>query len=544
MRCWTAFFASVDGRRPAKLAALSALLAGLVWNQPVEVIQGRVLDGESREGLAQATVRLLTWPGREEVTVAETDAAGRFSFEGVARGRYVLSAAKAGYLDLVPQASPARVVTLPAEDREPEVLTLIRSAVITGKILEATGEPVGGARVTAVVRRAGPAGVLFVPSGKPTLTDDQGAYRIWGLPPGWYTVAVTRGLEREMEGTFPPAYYPGTPSIQEARFFRLKPGETRSGTDLWLAPVGPSVELRGVVTGIPSEWGGRGVLVFLAVKEGLAAAAQVTQANSDGRFVFHQVAAGAYVVFAIGPVAGRGPFGPLTGAGARQGRREVQVAVGGPIEVEVPLSDPPVVEGQVRFERPSETELKCHTGAEVILTPGGFAPQGRPLTSRISADGRFRIGGVFPGNYHLSVRGFAEGCYLKDILYEGAPVRDGFFNVERGAGTRSVTLVLASRGATVDGTVRGPDGKPAAGAVVALVRRGDLVSFDSHILRTDAAGRYKLEGIAPGRYRLLALARVVSEEYLDPLSWQEESGGFDITIEPGSVTTADLRLRP
>ncbi|HXG33379.1 MAG TPA: carboxypeptidase regulatory-like domain-containing protein [Bryobacteraceae bacterium] len=542
MKCWMAASAGLEGRRAAQLLALS-LLANLAASRPGEGIQGRVLDGESGEGVAQATVRLLTWPEREETAAAVTDAAGRFSFDGVAPGRYVLAAVKAGYLHLVPQTSPARVLTLPAQNREGEVLTLVRSAVIAGRILDARGQPSGGVRVTALVRRAGPGGVVFVPSGRPALTNDEGAYRIWGLPPGWYTVAVTGSLERGLEGTFPPAYYPGTLSIQEARFFRLKPGETRSGTDLWLAPAGPSVELKGVVTGIPAEWGARPVLVFLAAKDGLAAAAQVTQAGSDGRFVFRQVRAGAYVVLAIGPVAGRGPFGPLTGAGARQGRREVEVGAGDPIEVEVALSDPVTLEGQVRFERPSEIGLTCHTGAEVILAPGGFAPQGRPFTSRISAEGRFRIEAVFPGNYHLSVRGFAEGCYLKDVLYGGGAVREGFLNIEGGAGTRSVTLVLASRGATVDGIVRGPDGKPAAGAAVALVRRGDLAGFDSHVVTADAAGRYKLEGIPPGPYRLLALARVVSEEYLDPLFWQEEGGGFDITLEPGSITTADLRLR-
>ncbi len=104
------------------------------------------------------------------------------------------------------------------------------------------------------------------------------------------------------------------------------------------------------------------------------------------------------------------------------------------------------------------------------------------------------------------------GCGADDTTsWRQTPAR-GFL-----AGARSVTRVLASRGATVDGTVRGPDGKPAAGAAVALVQRGDLAGFDSHVVTADAPGRYKLEGIPPGPCRLLALARVVCGEYLDPL---------------------------
>lgn len=523
---------------------MAGCLAGLALGQSGTGIQGRVVDGESGEPVASAAVRLLRWPDREEIAEAETDREGRFGFGDVPGGRYVLEAAKTGYFDPLPEAARGRMVSTPRADNEPIELALVRTAVITGKVLDASGRPVRGLQALAVVRRAYPGGIRLAPQGARTLTDDQGAYRLWGLPPGIYTVLVTRPPQEIGSGPFVPVYYPGVPAPKQAQFFRLRPGETRSGADFWLPAEEAATEVKGSVTGIPAEWLGRSVQVYLAPREGLAFAIQAVVAGPDGRFLFPRVAPGAYEVVALGPVAGRGPFGPLTGAGARQGRREVEVEAGG-VEVEIALSEPVVVQGRATFDRPAEGAGACYAGAEVRLEPEGFAPEMRAWSGRVSAEGGFEIRGVFPGRYRVAVRGLRSGCFIREMRPGGTGVAlEGGTVVVAEAGAPRVTLVVTARGATVDGRVISPEGKPVAGAMVLAVRHGsDEEAAESRAAVADAEGRYKLEGIPPGRYRVLALRRVVSQEYLDPLFWQEEGGGFDVTIEAGSVTTADLRLK-
>lgn len=530
--------------RAAKAVALAGCLAGLALGQPGAPIHGRVLDGDSDEPVASASVRLLRWPDREEIAEAETDREGRFAFGDVPRGRYLLEAAKTGYFDPLPQAARGRIIAVPGAGEEAIELALVRTAVITGKVFDAAGRPVRGLQVLAVVRRAYPGGIRLTPQGARTLTDDQGAYRLWGLPPGIYTVLLARPLQETASGAFVPVYYPGVAAPKQAQFFRLRPGETRSGADFWLPPEDAPAEVKGSVTGIPAEWAGRSVQVYLASREGVPAAIQAVVAGADGRFAFPRVAPGSYEVVALGPVAGRGPFGPLTGAGARQGRREVEVGAGA-VELEVALAEPVVVAGRAVLDRAAEGAAACHAGAEVRLEPEGFAPQVRAPAARISAEGRFEIRGVFPGRYRLAVLGLKSGCFLNEIRTAGPGVAmEGGALVVAGAAAPQVTLVLTARGATVDGRVISPEGKPVAGAMVLVVRHGSFAeAAESRAAVADAEGRYKLEGIPPGRYRVLALRKVASEEYLDPLFWQEEAGGFDITLEAGSVTTADLRLK-
>ena len=221
------------------------------------------------------------------------------------------------------------------------------------------------------------------------------------------------------------------------------------------------------------------------------------------------------------------------------------MALGDTTEIEVPLRESVDVEGQIGFERPEDASAGCIAGTEVGLVPDGFTPQMLALGSPASMDGRFRISNVFPGSYRIAVRSLKQGCFLKEVRFRDRIASEAFIRVEEGDGPRRVTLVVTRRGGTLEGTVTGPDGVPVPEAAVVVVRRGDhgpVAAVESYASVADGEGRYKLEAISPGRYRVLAFKRVVSEEFLDPLFWQEQDGGLDITIEAGGAIAADLQV--
>ena len=117
---------------------------------------------------------------------------------------------------------------------------LSRGGVISGRIVDDAGEPMSGTTVTAMrfqfmagSRRLMPAGS----EGTSDRTDDQGGYRLYGLPPGDYFVSANNrnmtSMMPQLNNTEPdgyaPTYYPGTASVTEATRITLKSGQEISG---------------------------------------------------------------------------------------------------------------------------------------------------------------------------------------------------------------------------------------------------------------------------------------------------------------------------
>ena len=77
-------------------------------------------------------------------------------------------------------------------------LGLPRGSVITGRIVDEFGEPLTGAQVR-VLRYGYAAGARrLLPAGQSDRTDDQGTFRVFGLPPGEYVVSATLNEDRAL----------------------------------------------------------------------------------------------------------------------------------------------------------------------------------------------------------------------------------------------------------------------------------------------------------------------------------------------------------
>src|SRR4029434_9470008 len=105
--------------------------------------------------------------------------------------------------------------------------------------------------------------------------------------------------------------------------------------------------------------------------------------------------------------------------------------------------------------------------------------------------GHFVFEGVEPGT--VSVAAKASGWQEEKL---------DALQVPRGYALEGVDLRLKP-GAILTGRVLAPDGRPAIGAEVAPVEeQPDMVRFKGAV--TDADGRYRIEGIAPGKLSLEA----------------------------------------
>ena len=136
------------------------------------------------------------------------------------------------------------------------------------------------------------------------------------------------------------------------------------------------------------------------------------------------------------------------------------------------------------------------------------------------------------------------GWHLKAILHGGIDVTD--VPTEFGEGSSRVQVVLTQRAASLAGVVTRAAGGPTRGSVVAL---GDDPALwhdrasTTTIVSTDADGKYRLEGLRPGRYLVVAIPReeppspVITPAYLELLA----KHATPVTFGEGESKTLDLR---
>lgn len=169
--------------------------------------------------------------------------------------------------------------------------------------------------------------------------------------------------------------------------------------------------------------------------------------------------------------------------------------------------------------------------------------------ARTNSDGGYILMGMAPGAYRIEARGNEKG-YIEE-MYDDRLRRDDADLVVVGERQSVAGIDFSlSRGTTISGTVTDADtGRPLSKVSIEAynVRDGGSGSYSE----TDADGRYVLQGLAPGRYRIEAETRnqqgYVRENYDDQLSWtdanivtvvgSEAIEGIDFGLKKGGTIT-------
>jgi hypothetical protein len=185
--------------------------------------------------LRRAQVMIFEGPLRRQTT---TDADGRYAFAGLPAGRFNITASKAGYLGLQygqkrPNQPGTPVIVASGQVVTSIDLTLPRGSVVTGRITDEFGEPLAQAQVQVQRLQYGPDGQRRAQTNQSSMTDDRGEFRAYGLMPGEYVinagvrtpVSPTAANVNDVAEGFPPIYYPGTASAEQAQPITLAVGE-------------------------------------------------------------------------------------------------------------------------------------------------------------------------------------------------------------------------------------------------------------------------------------------------------------------------------
>jgi hypothetical protein len=286
-------------------------------------ISGLVLEAGSRAPIAGAQVMLMpARPGPNPFVtrprISVTDREGLYELDEIEAGRYRVTVQKSGFVAVNGPDAPY-VDLKPGERRAGVNVTLLRGAVIAGRVLDESGEPLGGVQVMAMQRPpalpGGPPmrGNFLIPGGSSAQTNDLGEFRLFGLKPGEYYVQATARFEsggspaRGM--TLLPTYFPDTSDLGAAQPISLGAGQTSGIIDIRMIAV-PAFQVSGVVL----DEAGRPVanaMVRLAGNEPGASPFGMNRwgarTDTSGRFTIDGVTSGSYTLLAIAPVVISGP---------------------------------------------------------------------------------------------------------------------------------------------------------------------------------------------------------------------------------------------
>jgi len=169
--------------------------ARVARDRPAEVFRaaGIVVSDATGTPLAQTRVTLVDRDNPRKAPWIITGEDGRFEFRRLSAGKYSLQGARRGYIssayDQHEQYSTA-IITGAKLDTENLVLRLVPAAMISGRVIDESGEPVHHATVH-LFRQNRDFGVSRITvSTSSDTTDYRGKYDFWPLRPGVYYVSA------------------------------------------------------------------------------------------------------------------------------------------------------------------------------------------------------------------------------------------------------------------------------------------------------------------------------------------------------------------
>jgi len=493
-----------------------------------------------------------------------TDAQGMFEFTGLPAGTYRIMASagqySAAYLGIAyggkrPVGMGSDLGTpIPLADGQTfskAVIALPRGSVITGRVTDEMGEPLSRVQVYTIFF---PPGVTRGQrTGSGGQTDDLGQFRLFGLAPGDYAVvAEARGntfvppnappeTEEDKIG-FLTTYFPSTADEGAAQRVRTRTAAETPGVEIRMV-TGRLFRIVGTVMDSKGSPGARtGGTLWRVNTNSTSSSTFGFSTDEQGRFQMRNIPPGDYRLTVRQQRSGpSGPDGsPLEPA--EMGTLTLNVAA----DVEnlmIVTTLGATITGQVVFEQGQPPQMPQGMRVNASFgNPDDMRGMNMPTAAIVSPDLTFTLRGML-GAFVL--RTGAQNQFLKAVMLGGEDITDTpreFKNGER------VTLILTSRGSTLEGNVTDAKGQPATEAALILFSE-DKASWRSNSIKTrrsgtDQAGHYRMAGLMPGRYFIAALPRdrmnipSLGAEFFEQLSKEATS----LVIGEDDQRQVDLRV--
>ena len=482
---------------------------------------GSISGQVTKDGKPAAGVSVVMAPPNSAVRTDArtiTDETGRFQLTHVPAGPYLIQAMAPAFIGPRYQMSlrDGKAINLAdGETVEGVDIALTRGGVITGKVIDADGQPLvlENIQVTGLYE-GGQKGQLYLWDRFMFLTDDRGVYRLFGVPPGRYIVGVgvderesyaRSGLGKSYHAL---TYHPNVTDESKAKIVEVTSGGEATGVDITLGQAAKAYQASGRIvdaeTGKP-VFGINYGYGSLAEDRSYFESEATTSSTSNLRGEFHLegILPGHYGAFAVS--TGENSFysdparfeitdSDVTGLVIKLRRGST-------------LTGMVVIEGAVPPDSLSKvSDLRLDVG---VVSQSLAAPRNEPVN--VGPDGSFRIAGLQPGKvgFQFSTYLMPKGLSLLRVERDGVEQTDG---VEIGAGEQvsGVKVVVAFGTGVIRGRVNIEGGaqREASGILITCRKVGSIDQWSIQPVTTDLRGRFDIEGLLTGEYELSMTAAV------------------------------------
>ena len=500
---------------------------------------------------------------------AVTDQFGRFEVENVQAGRYRVQWTRPGYFtpslgtagpdssviqSLKAQlgiaslyiASPPAATSVTVDVGSQEnlagfVFTLIPGGVISGRLLDAMGNPLVSTSLSALTLSYED-GVKVLRPGTSTTSDDRGNFRLFGLRPGEYYIRADLRPSAGAPAEIVRVYFPGVFELSgSVPILESESGES-PGADFRI-PNGGMAKVSGTVTGLPNITRSNIQFSLLPVGEDHlqdpSTISILNSASADnralGQFELRGVPAGQFIlgVFVFDNVQAR----------SYSGRAMLNVGKGDYQNVLVDMHAATELKGRLVLDDGSPVQQS------ITLRPlGDQASLGRTppsLINRINtnADGTFAISQVIDARYSIT-QNAADRCIV-DIHQAGKSVYDdGFVG---GMDAEPIDVILSKQCGTVQVQILDDRKQQIPNAFVSLVptaeHQRNVLLYRRSIFDVAAAKYPPIGRIPPGDYRMFAWDSIPPNAELNAeFLARFEDRGMPISIHRGESLTVQLPL--
>lgn len=531
------------------------------------LILGRAVEGPSETPVADALVSLRGSAEPYLKLATLTDADGNFVLFGVPAGSYNIDANKDGYwsgnLGQRRANGRGRPLVLADGQHMAEVRVPVwKLAAVSGTVVDDIGEPVVGLAVQAMARYAtGGRAVFSNASSSTARTDDRGMYRIFGLIPGEFVVALPAS------DAYPSIFYPGGETAVEGSSLVLGSGEERRGIDLQLR-----MTRMHRVSGRLVGTGAGGITVRLVrADERFSQDIAVTEAvtGADGSFTLSGVSAGSYALRVFDMSGGPGGGGSFAAAGGASSAGAVNVPASDadgqwaltPVtvgdadvtDVSVPLRASLRIDGRIVFNgtapRPAGSEMP-----RMFMLAS--QPSGRSITRAggrnvdVDTTGRFTTAGLPAGRYfvRLAPSRVPAGWALESMTLDGRDAMDEPVTLDD-HDVSGLVITLTDKISELTGVVRTAAGAADLDAAVLVFPANPATWIDfgadpprMRYVRVSVDGAYAVKGLPPGDYLAVAVKDEDTDRWqMQPILERLSRSATKFTLTIGGKQALDLR---
>jgi Carboxypeptidase regulatory-like domain len=418
----------------------------------------------------------------------ETDGSGHFSIDGVEPGEYAAVAERAGF-----SFQPAGAAGAPPPPIKVEAgrqikdikIRLTPLGTIAGRVVDADGDPVAGARVAAL-RSVYSDGKKELRNVDQVQTGDKGDFRLFGLGAGTFYLSAT--FDHRVSNGPPESvstFYPNATDQGHAAPIQLRTGAHLGGFDIRLQ----STSVYSVRFELPVGYEPHGGYSPSLISEQGYMHGSVSM-FSENDVVFHAVPPGSYEAIVHLDNEGQQSYAI----------RHVEVTnadVNGGTLTFVPAVD---VTGAVRVEGGAFSGFEK---LRVNLQADFRNPLMGNVNVQVKPDGSFLIKSPAPRVYEIGIAR-TPGVYLKSVRAGDKELAGR--RVDLSTRMEPLTIVLGADVGEVEGSVQNAGGDPVARARVNVIaygdhsNRGDLNRFGF----TDDKGEFKIKDVPPGDYKVFA----------------------------------------